>query len=75
MPKISGYVKTFKVKMDIKIKTIKIKKSFFQKKAIWIKIEDLKNTELDTLPGYDDRYMKIKIQTCVDKVYNNLNVP
>ena len=26
--------------------------------AIWAKIEDFKNIELDTLPIYDDRYVK-----------------
>ena len=30
-------------------------------KAIWTKIEDLKNIELNTLPVYDDRYIKTKI--------------
>ena len=27
-------------------------------KAIWTKIEDLKNIELNALPVYDDRYIK-----------------
>ena len=38
----------------------------------------MKNTELNVLPVYDDRYIKIKIRTYVDKVYANLrglNVP
>ena len=42
------------------------------------KIEVLKNIELNTLPVYDDRYIKAKIRTYRDKVYNNfcgLNVP
>ena len=30
-------------------------------KAIWTKIEDLKNIELNALPVYDDRYIKTKI--------------
>ena len=29
-------------------------------KTIWTKIEDLKNIELDALPVYDDRSMKVK---------------
>ena len=47
-------------------------------KAIWTKIEDLKNIELNALPVYDDRYIKIKIRTYGDKVYTifrGLNVP
>ena len=39
--------------------------------AIWIKIEDLKNIELNALPVYDDRYIKIKITAYSDKVYTN----
>ena len=37
-------------------------------KAIWTKIEDLKSTEVNTLPVYDDRYKKTKIRTYGDKV-------
>ena len=47
-------------------------------KAIWIKIEYLKNIELNALPDYDDRYIKTKTRTYGDKVYTNfhgLNVP
>ena len=47
-------------------------------KAIWTKVKDLKNIELDFLPVYDDRYTKTKIRTYGDKVYTNfrgLNVP
>ena len=47
-------------------------------KAILTKIEDLKNIELNTLPVYDDRYIKTKIRTYGDKVYTKfcgLNVP
>ena len=29
--------------------------------ALWTKIEHLKNNELNALPVYDDRYVKIKI--------------
>ena len=41
-------------------------------------MKDLKNIELNVLPVYDDRYIKTKIKTYVDKVYVNfcgLNVP
>ena len=31
-------------------------------KAIYTKIEDVKNIELDDLPVYDDRYIKTKIR-------------
>ena len=47
-------------------------------KAIWTKIEDLKNIELNALPVYDDRCIKTKIKIFGDKVYSNfhaLNVP
>ena len=39
--------------------------------AIWTKIEDLKNIELNALSVYDDRYIKTKIRTYGDKVYTN----
>ena len=32
-------------------------------KALWTKIDYLKNTELNTLSGYDDRYIKTQIRT------------
>ena len=47
-------------------------------KAIWTKIEDLRNIELNALPGSDDRYIKIKIRTDRKNVYTNfrgVNVP
>ena len=43
-------------------------------KAIWNRIEDLKNNELNAslcLIVYDDRYIKTKIRTYNDKVYTN----
>ena len=43
-------------------------------KAIWNRIEDLKNNELNAslcLIVYDDRYIKTKIRTYSDKVYTN----
>ena len=47
-------------------------------KTILTKIEDLKNIELNALPVYDDRYIKIKVKTYGNKVLTNfrgLNVP
>ena len=48
-------------------------------KIIWTKIEDLRNIELNPLPGYDERYIKInKIITYGDKVctkFRGLNLP
>ena len=47
-------------------------------KAIWTKIEDLKNIKLKVLRVYDDSYIKTKIGSFVDKAYTNfhgLNVP
>ena len=40
-------------------------------KGIWTKIKDWKNSELNALPVYDDRYIKTKIRTDGDKVYTN----
>ena len=64
MPKISGYVKTLKVKDRDKDKKNKLmssgiddEKLLEKKKAIWAKIEDLKNIELNVLPVYDNRYI------------------
>ena len=69
-PKMSGYVKTFKVKYGDKDKSNKLasfhiddKKLLEKYKAIWTKIEDLKNIELSALPVYDDRFTKTKIRT------------
>ena len=81
MPKISGYVKTFKVEegnnelMSFHINDEKLLEKY---KAILTKIEDLKNIKLHTLPVYDDRYIKTKSKRFNDKVYTNflgLNVP
>ena len=41
-------------------------------KTIWTKIEDLQNIEFDTLPVYDDRYIKTKIRTYGDKIYTHI---
>ena len=66
---MSGYVRTFRVKdgdinnnnklMSFCLKDEKLLEKY---KAIWTEIEDL-NIELNTLPVYDDRYIKIKIRT------------
>ena len=74
-----------KLKMEIKTETTNLCLSVqmmrgYQKniKAIWTKIEGLKNIELNALQVYDDRYIKTKIRTYRDKVYTNfrgLNVP
>ena len=81
MPKMSGYVKTFKAEGEIsELMSFRIddEKLLEKHKAIWAKIKDLKSIELDALPVYDNRYIKTKIRTYGDKVYNNfhgLNVP
>ena len=61
---MSGYIKTFKVKDRDKDKNNKLmffgiddEKLLEKKKAIWTKIEDLKNIELNVLPVYDNRYV------------------
>ena len=81
MPKISGYVKTFKGKEgNYKLMSFRInKEKLLQKyKTIWPKTEDLNFFELNALPFYNDRYIKTKTRTYGDKVYTNfrgLNVP
>ena len=62
MPKMSGYVKTFKVKEGDKDKNNKLmslciddEKLLEKYKAIWTNIEDFKNIKLNGLPVYDDR--------------------
>ena len=85
MPKISGIIKTFKFRDGDRDKNNELMsfciddEGIFEKyKAIWTKTEDLKNVELNTLPVYDDRYIKAKIRTYSDKFCTNfrgLNVP
>ena len=85
MPRMSGYVKTFKVEDGDQVKKKKLisfrideEKLLKKYKAIWTKIEDLKNNKLSALPVNDDKYIKTKIRTYGDKVYNKfrgLNVP
>ena len=81
MPKMSGYVKIFKVEDGDKDKSNNLM-SFFciddekllkDYKAIWTKIEDLKNIKLNALPVYDDRCIKTKIRRYGDKVYANFH--
>ena len=78
MPRMSGYVKTFKVKDGDKDKNNKLmlfrkddEKLLEKYKAIWTKVEDLKNIKLNALPVYDDRYIKTKIKIYGDKIYTN----
>ena len=60
MPKMSGYVKTFKDKNNKLIYFLIDDEKLLEKyKAIWTKIEDLKSIELNALPVYDNRYIKI----------------
>ena len=81
MPKISGYVQTFKIQEGSnKLISFRIdgKKLLEKYKAIWTKIENLKNIKLNALPAYDDKYIKTTIRTFGDKVYTNfrgLNLP
>ena len=85
MPKISGYVKIFKVKDEDKDENNKLmslhindEKLLEKYKNIWTKIEDSKNIELNTLTVYDDRQRNAKIRIYRDKVYTNFydsNVP
>ena len=77
LPKLSEYGKTFKVKDWDNIKNKELmsfciydEKLLEKYKSIfWIKIEDWKNFELNALPVYDDRYIKIKIRRYGDKIY------
>ena len=67
-----------KLKKEVKTKTIN-QSLFYQDdekilqkyKAIWTKIQDLENVELNASPVYDDRYIKSKIRTYGDKLYIN----
>ena len=74
LPKMSGYIKSFKLKdknNKLMLFCISNEKLLEIYKAIWTKIEDLKNTELNALPVYVDKYIKIKIRTCGDKIHTN----
>ena len=76
--KISVYFKTFKNKDGDKNKKnklmplrINVDKLLVKNKTISTNIEDLKNIELNDLPGYDNRYIKTKIRSYGNKVYPN----
>ena len=63
LPKVSGYVKTFKGKSGDTNKNSKLlslltdDENLLKKfKIFWTKIEDLQNIELNALPVYNDRY-------------------
>ena len=65
LPKMSGYVKAFKVKGEDKDKYNKLisfciddDNMLEEYRSIWNKTEDLENIELNVLPVYDDRYIK-----------------
>ena len=80
MPKMSGYVKTFKVKEGDRDKNNKLmpfrlddEKLLENYKAVWTKVEDLKKIQLNALPVYDDRYIKTKIRTYSDESYTNIH--
>ena len=74
---MSGYVKTFKVKDEDKDNNKLIflgvddDKLLEKYRTIWIKIEDLKNIELNALPVYDNRCIKAKRKTYGDEVHTN----
>ena len=79
LPRISGYVNNFKKKNNkFMILCIYDDKLLQKYKTIWIKTEELKNVELNTLSVYGKRYIKAKIRTDVDKVdinFYGLNMP
>ena len=57
MPKVSGYVKTSKVKEgNNKLMSFRLndEKLLEKDKAIWIIIEDLKDVKLNALPVYNE---------------------
>ena len=74
---MSGYVKIFKVKDGDQDQNTKLmsfcvddEKLLEKYKAIWSKITELKNTELNALPACD-RYIKTKVRTYSEKVDSN----
>ena len=71
LPKMSGYVKTFKVKHGDKNKNNKLM-SFLINDEDWrFKIEDFKNIGLNALSFYDYIYIKTKIIHMVKKFILN----
>ena len=73
MSKMSWHVTTFKGDKNSKLMSFRIENENIlgKYKAIWSKIENLKNIELIAMPVYDDKYIKTKIRTYVGKVYTN----
>ena len=78
MPKMSTYIKIFKVGDGDKDKINKLmpfrkddKKVLEKHTNTCTKIEDFKNIELNALPVYDDRFITNNISTHGDKVYAN----
>ena len=71
LPKMGGCVKILKVKNKNRIDDDKLLEKY---KAVWTsETEDLKNIELNALPVSNDRYIKNKIWTYVDKIYTNFH--
>ena len=73
------YVKTFKVKDGDKGKKFKLicfyiddENLLGQYEGISTKIEDLEKIELNALPVYDDRFIKIKIRTYSNNSANSV---
>ena len=69
------YVKTSKDKnnklISLRVDDDKLLEKY---KTILTKIEDyIENVELNTLPVYDNRYIKTKIKTCCDKINTNFS--
>ena len=76
LPKMSSYVKTFKVKdrdRNSRLMSFHItgNKLLMKYKTVWTKIESLKDIEFNALLVYDDRYIKTKVKTYGGKVYTN----
>ena len=74
--KISRYVKTLTEDEDKDKKNELISfcindGKLLKKKTIWTAIEGLPNIKLNTLPVYNDQYIKIKIKTFGDNLYAN----
>ena len=71
MLKMSGYVKTFKVKEGsnklMSFNNTDDEKLLEKYKAIWTKIKSLKDIRLNVVLAYDDRYVKRKVRTFSDK--------
>ena len=70
MPKMSGYVKIFKVEGKIsKLKSFRIDDEVLLEKykSIWTRIEDLKYIKSNALPVFGDRYIKWKLEYLTTK--------